>query len=43
MVLTRPETDTQIAFVANESTNFTTPTLTVAVAIIKELYPDQLT
>lgn len=42
VVLTRPETDTQIAFVSNESTNFTTPTLSVAVAIIKELYPDQL-
>ena len=35
VVLTRPETDTQIAFVANESTNFTTPTLNVAVAIIR--------
>ena len=38
-MLTRPETDTQIAFVANESTNFTTPTLNVAVAIIKSCIP----
>ena len=43
VVLTRPQTDTQIAFVANESTNFTTPTLNVALGVIKELYPDQLT
>lgn len=42
VVLTRPQSDTQIAFVANESTNFTTPTLTVALNIIKALYPDQL-
>ena len=42
-MLTRPDTDTQIAFVSNESTNLTTPTLTVVIAIIKELYPDQLT
>ncbi len=43
VVFTRPETDTQFAFVANESTNSTTPTLTVALAMIQELYPDQLT
>ena len=30
VVFTRPQTDTQIAFIANESTNSTTPTLTVA-------------
>jgi hypothetical protein len=42
VVLTRPQTDTQIVFVANESTNSTTPTLTVALGVIKELYPDQL-
>lgn len=43
VVFTRPQTDSQIAFVANESTNSTTPSLTVALAVIKELYPDQLT
>ena len=42
VVLTRPQTDTQIVFVANESTIFTTPTLNVALGFIKELYPDQL-
>jgi D-alanyl-D-alanine carboxypeptidase len=41
-VMTRPQTDTQIAFIANESNNFTTPTLTVALGVIRELYPDQL-
>ena len=43
VVLTRPQTDTQIAFVANESTNSTTPTLTIAFNVIKTLYPDQVT
>jgi D-alanyl-D-alanine carboxypeptidase len=43
VVLTRPQTDTQIVFIANESTNFTTPTLTVALGVIQALYPDQLT
>jgi D-alanyl-D-alanine carboxypeptidase len=43
VVMTRPQTDTQIAFIANESTNFTTPTLTVALGVIQALYPDQLT
>ncbi len=42
VILTRPQTDTQLAFIANESTNSTTPTLTVALSVIKELYPDQL-
>jgi len=42
VVFTRPQTDSQIVFVANESTNSTTPTLTVALSVIKELYPDQL-
>ncbi len=42
VVLTRPQTDTQIVFVSNESTNSTTPTLTVALNIVKALYPDQL-
>ena len=43
VVLTRPQTRTQLAFVANESTNSTTPTMTVALAVIRVLYPDQLT
>ncbi|MGS0685451.1 hypothetical protein ACVBEQ_09935 [Nakamurella sp. GG22] len=30
-----------IAAVANESTNFTTPTSTFTCGVIKELYPDQ--
>ncbi len=42
VVFTRPQTDTQMAFVANESTNSTTPTLTVVVNLVKALYPDQL-
>jgi D-alanyl-D-alanine carboxypeptidase len=43
VVLTRPQTRTQLAFVANESTNSTTPTLAVALDVIRALYPDQLT
>ncbi len=42
VVFTRPQTDTQMVFVANESTNSTTPTLTVVLNIVKALYPDQL-
>ena len=42
VVFTRPQTDTQMVFIANESTNSTTPTLTVALNVIKELYPDQI-
>ena len=42
VVFTRPQTETQIAFIANESTNSTTPTLTVALGVIQALYPDQL-
>ena len=42
VVFTRPQTDTQIAFIANESTNSTTPTLFVALGVIQALYPDQL-
>jgi D-alanyl-D-alanine carboxypeptidase len=42
VVLTRPQTHTQMAFVANESTNSTTPTTNVAFAMIQALYPDQL-
>jgi len=42
VVFTRPQTDTQIVFVSNESTNSTTPTLTVALGVIQALYPDQL-
>lgn len=41
VVLTRPRTGTQIAVVGNESTNFTTPTLTIAVAIINAIDPSQ--
>jgi D-alanyl-D-alanine carboxypeptidase len=43
VVFTRPQTDTQVALVANESTNSTTPTLTVAFQMIQALYPDQVT
>ncbi len=42
VVMTRPQTDTQIVFIANESTNSTTPTLTVALNVIQALYPDQV-
>ncbi|WP_322410387.1 serine hydrolase domain-containing protein [Microbacterium invictum] len=41
VVLTRPQTGTQIAIVSNESTNFTTPTLTIAIAIINAIDPEQ--
>jgi D-alanyl-D-alanine carboxypeptidase len=43
VVLTRPQTRTQLAFVANESTNSTTPTMNAALAVIGALSPDQLT
>lgn len=39
----RPQTDTTIVIVANESSNFTTPTLTIAFGMIAKLYPDQVT
>ncbi|MEP6560464.1 MAG: serine hydrolase domain-containing protein [Nakamurella sp.] len=41
VVMRRPQVDVTIAAVANESTNFTTPTSSFAYAVIKELYPDQ--
>jgi D-alanyl-D-alanine carboxypeptidase len=41
VVLTRPDTGAQIAIVGNESTNSTTPTLTIAVAVINEIDPSQ--
>ncbi|GLK17962.1 serine hydrolase domain-containing protein [Herbiconiux flava] len=41
VVLTRPETGTQIAMVGNTSTNSTTPTLSIAVALIDEIDPSQ--
>jgi D-alanyl-D-alanine carboxypeptidase len=41
VVLTRPETGTQIALVGNTSTNSTTPTLSIAVALIDEIDPSQ--
>ncbi|WP_165314365.1 serine hydrolase domain-containing protein [Agromyces protaetiae] len=41
VVLTRPKTGTQIAIVGNESTNSTTPTLSIAVAIIDAIDPSQ--
>jgi D-alanyl-D-alanine carboxypeptidase len=41
VVLTRPQTGTQIAIVSNESTNFSTPTLTMAVRIINAIDPGQ--
>jgi len=43
VAMRRPQTDTTIVMVANESTNFTTPTLTVAFGMIAKLYPDQVT
>lgn len=42
VALRRPQTDTTIVLVANESTNSTTPTLTIAVGMIAALYPDQV-
>jgi D-alanyl-D-alanine carboxypeptidase len=41
VVMRRPQVDVTIAAVANESTNFTTPTSNFSYAVIKELYPDQ--
>jgi D-alanyl-D-alanine carboxypeptidase len=41
VVMRRPQVDVTIAAVANESTNFTTPTSSFAYAVIKALYPDQ--
>lgn len=41
VVMRRPQTDFTIAAVANESTNFTTPTSSFVYAVIKELFPDQ--
>ena len=38
----RPQTDVTIAAVANESTNFTTPTSTFSYAVIQELYPGSM-
>ena len=37
----RPQVDVTIAAVANESTNFTTPTSSFSFGVIKALYPDQ--
>nr|WP_275889476.1 serine hydrolase domain-containing protein [Nakamurella flavida] len=42
VVMRRPETDTTIVMVANESTNSTTPTFEAALEVIKALYPDQV-
>ena len=41
VVMRRPQVDVTIAAVANESTNFTTPTSNFVYQVIKELYPDQ--
>ena len=41
VVMRRPQVDVTIAAVANESTNFTTPTSSFAYGVIKALYPDQ--
>ena len=41
VVMRRPQVDVTIAAVANESTNFPTPTSNFSYAVIKELYPDQ--
>jgi D-alanyl-D-alanine carboxypeptidase len=43
IVLRRPQTDTTIVLVANESTNSTTPTFAIAFSMIAALYPDQAT
>ena len=40
VVMRRPQVDVTIAAVANESTNFTTPTSSFAYAVIQTLYPD---
>jgi len=37
----RPRADVTIAAVANESTNFTTPTSSFSFGVIQALYPDQ--
>ncbi|WP_040493807.1 serine hydrolase [Ilumatobacter nonamiensis] len=42
VVLTRPQTGTQLAFVAKESTTSSRPAFDVALAMIAELYPDQV-
>ncbi len=42
VVLTRPQTGMQLTFVANEATVSTSSTLNVALAVIRELAPDQL-
>lgn len=41
VVMSNPKADVTIAAVANESTNFSTPTSDFAYGVIKELYPDQ--
>ena len=41
VVMRRPQVDVTIAAVANESTNFTTPTSNFSYKVIQELYPDQ--
>jgi D-alanyl-D-alanine carboxypeptidase len=41
VVMRRPQVDVTIAAVANESTNFTTPTSSFSFGVIKALYPDQ--
>jgi len=41
VVMRRPQADVTIAAVANESTNFTTPTSSFSFGVIQALYPDQ--
>ena len=41
VVMTRPSTGTQISIVGNESTNSTTPTLTMALALLDVIDPSQ--
>jgi len=41
VVMRRPQVDVTIAAVANESTNFTTPTSTFSYGVIQALYQDQ--
>lgn len=41
VVMSNPKADVTIAAVANESTNFSTPTSDFVYGVIKQLYPDQ--
>lgn len=42
VVMRYPDADATFAIVGNASTNFTTPTMDIFLAMVQELYPDQL-